>query len=144
MHDYLVPSTSRNPTNPCVPSPCGPNSQCKVAGTQAACSCIQNYKGRPPNCRPECTLNAECPSNLACKNEQCIDPCPGSCGTNALCSVVTHNSVCTCVVGYEGDPTTNCIPITSKTFFSFFYMNCSTKYVYIRIFFLYHFIQTFF
>lgn len=111
--------------NPCVPSPCGPNSQCRVIGSQAACSCMPNYMGRAPNCRPECTSNAECTSNLACKNERCIDPCPGSCGSNANCKVVLHNPVCTCIIGYEGDPFTQCslLPPPRKTIFLFSYFS---------------------
>lgn len=111
--------------NPCVPSPCGPNSQCRVIGSQAACSCMPNYMGRAPNCRPECTSNAECTSNLACKNERCIDPCPGSCGSNANCKVVLHNPVCTCIIGYVGDPFTQCslLPPPRKTIFLFSYFS---------------------
>lgn len=101
----------REPENPCIPTPCGPNSQCRVIGSQAACSCLPNYVGQSPNCRPECTISAECPSNLACIYEKCSDPCPGSCGVNARCSVINHNAVCTCVIGYEGDPTIQCSSI---------------------------------
>jgi hypothetical protein len=79
-----------------------------VIGSQGACSCLPNYIGHPPNCRPECTINAECPSNLACINEQCKDPCPGSCGINARCSVINHNGICTCFDGHDGDPTIRC------------------------------------
>lgn len=94
--------------NPCEPTPCGPNSQCRVIGTQPACSCLLNYIGRPPNCRPECTTNSECANNLACKNEKCINPCSGLCGFNAICTVVNHNAICTCLPGYIGDALTSC------------------------------------
>lgn len=94
--------------NPCVPSPCGPNSQCRVVGTTPACSCLPNYLGRSPNCRPECVINAECPGNLACQNERCADPCPGSCGIHATCMVVKHTPVCSCIPGYTGDPFAGC------------------------------------
>lgn len=94
--------------NPCNPSPCGPNSQCKVIGTHPACSCLPNYVGRAPNCRPECTLDAECPSNLACQNERCRDPCSGACGSLAQCTVVNHCAVCTCPQGYTGNPNSAC------------------------------------
>lgn len=96
--------------NPCVPSPCGANSQCRVIGTQAACSCLPNYVGRPPSCRPECVINEECPGNLACQNERCKDPCPGSCGSFATCIVIKHVPVCQCLGGYTGDPFTGCAP----------------------------------
>lgn len=94
--------------NPCVPSPCGPNSQCRDVGGSPSCSCLSNYKGYPPNCRPECTISAECPSNLACINEKCRDPCPGSCGSNAVCNVLNHIPICTCSEGFTGDPFSRC------------------------------------
>lgn len=94
--------------NPCVPSPCGLNSQCRVVGTQAACSCLPSYIGRAPNCRPECSINAECPGNLACINEKCKDPCPGSCGISTTCIVIKHSPNCQCQPGYTGDPFAGC------------------------------------
>lgn len=102
------------PTNPCIPSPCGPNSECRVHGDSPACSCSLNYIGTPPNCRPECTINPECPSHLACINQKCADPCPGSCGSNAQCSVINHTPICTCITGYTGDPFTGCLLIQGR------------------------------
>lgn len=94
--------------NPCAPSPCGPNSQCHEISGIPSCSCLPDYIGSPPNCRPECTINAECSSNKACIREKCIDPCPGSCGFNAVCNVLNHMPICTCSEGYTGDPFTSC------------------------------------
>jgi hypothetical protein len=96
--------------NPCVPSPCGPYSQCRDIGGSPSCSCLSNYFGSPPNCRPECVVNSDCPSNLACMRERCRDPCPGSCGAQAQCSVINHTPMCTCPSGYIGDPFTSCYP----------------------------------
>lgn len=104
----LATTTPSPPTDPCYPSPCGPHSQCRVVSNTAACSCLQNYIGRPPNCRPECVISAECSSNLACIKEKCFDPCPGSCGQYAHCRVINHNPVCTCLPGYTGDALTYC------------------------------------
>uniref|UniRef100_A0A8D8VM32 Neurogenic locus Notch protein n=1 Tax=Cacopsylla melanoneura TaxID=428564 RepID=A0A8D8VM32_9HEMI len=103
-----APSEPRPSGNPCLPSPCGPNSICRVIGNTPACSCVENYIGRPPNCRPECTINAECAGNLACINERCKDPCPGSCGAHASCAVVNHTPRCTCDPGFTGDPFSLC------------------------------------
>lgn len=61
------------PANPCTPSPCGFYSECHVVGTLPVCSCQPNRIGHPPNCRPECTSDTECPGNLACHNERCTD-----------------------------------------------------------------------
>lgn len=97
--------------DPCVPSPCGPFSQCRQVGDRASCTCLENYIGSPPNCRPECTIDAECPQNLACVNQRCsggvfyfsastvcvhvsnttltfADPCLNACGFNAFCKTV--------------------------------------------------------
>lgn len=94
--------------NPCVPSPCGPNSQCQVKGQLPSCSCLPNFIGSPPNCKPECISNGECPYHLACKNMKCKDPCPGTCGQNAQCNVISHTPQCICYPGYIGDPFTQC------------------------------------
>lgn len=93
---------------PCRPSPCGPNSQCREINGQAVCSCVPGYRGSPPTCHPECTVNSDCPSNRACANQKCIDPCPGACGVNAECRVVNHNPVCTCIPRYTGNALVNC------------------------------------
>lgn len=119
LKTYVEPILHEPPTNPCLPSPCGPNSQCRAVGSTPACSCIENFIGRAPNCRPECTINAECSANLACINKRCRDPCPGSCGFSAICNVVNHSPVCTCQIGYTGDPFSGCIPVPSKDYYRF-------------------------
>lgn len=103
------------PTNPCQPSPCGPNSQCREVNSQAVCSCLPEYIGSPPGCRPECTVSSECSSNKACINQKCVDPCPGTCGINAKCETINHSPICSCQTRYTGDPFTRCYPIPSKT-----------------------------
>lgn len=102
--------------DPCVPSPCGSFSQCRNIGDSPACTCLENYMGQPPNCRPECTIHSECPSDRACINMKCVDPCPGSCGTNALCSVINHIPTCRCPEGYTGNTFVLCeiLPATRK------------------------------
>lgn len=103
------------PIDVCTPNPCGPNSQCKESDGISVCSCLVNYVGRPPNCRPECVINVECPGNLACIAEKCNDPCPGSCGFHATCSVVKHVPICICEHGYTGDPFSGCSSIPCKS-----------------------------
>jgi hypothetical protein len=46
---------------------------------------------------------------LACIREKCRDPCPGSCGSGALCSVINHTPICTCPDSYTGNPFEYCI-----------------------------------
>jgi hypothetical protein len=106
----VVPPQQDLYRDPCNPSPCGPFSQCRDINGSPSCSCLSNYMGSPPNCRPECSINSECPSNKACINEKCRDPCPGACGLNAVCSVINHTPVCTCSEYDTGDPFTNCHP----------------------------------
>lgn len=47
-------------------------------------------------------------SNKACIREKCVDPCPGSCGLAAICSIINHTPICTCPEGYIGDAFTSC------------------------------------
>lgn len=105
---HFLNSTANEPTNPCIPSPCGPNSQCREIDSHAVCSCSSNYIGMPPSCRPECITSSECPQDKACVREKCIDPCPGTCGSNARCQVLNHNPICSCAPGYTGDPFVQC------------------------------------
>lgn len=116
--------------DPCVPSPCGPHSMCRTIGSTYTCSCLPIYIGSPPNCRPECTINSDCPSNLACINQICQDPCSGSCGLNAKCNVINHTPICACYEGYEGDPFQKCrVKPPSKTT-SISYYNCFSPKIY--------------
>lgn len=92
-------------SDPCNPSPCGPNAICK----NGDCECLPEYIGNPYEaCRPECILNSECPRDKTCLRNKCKDPCPGTCGQNAICDVVNHIPVCSCLAGYIGDPFVSC------------------------------------
>lgn len=102
--------------DPCIPSPCGSNAVCKEFNSAGSCTCLPNYTGNPyEGCRPECVLNSDCPANLACINTKCRDPCPGSCGRNALCQVVNHLPVCNCYPRYTGDAFSYCTPVEIGT-----------------------------
>lgn len=113
-------------SNPCQPSPCGPNSQCREVNGQSVCSCLPNFIGNPPSCRPECTVSSECPLIKACIQQKCTDPCPGTCGLSAKCQTINHSPICSCINGYTGDPFTKCYPIPCKRtklcFFQKFYL----------------------
>lgn len=98
--------------SPCVPSPCGANAICKEQNGAGSCSCLPEYFGNPyEGCRPECIVNTDCLPTKACLNNKCIDPCPGTCGANAICQVVSHTPSCTCIPSYTGDPFRYCSPI---------------------------------
>lgn len=94
--------------NPCLLGICGPNSECHDLDGRAVCSCAFGMLGAPPNCRPECVIHQECPSNRACIAQQCQDPCIGSCGFNAKCITQNHQPICSCIEGFEGDPYASC------------------------------------
>jgi hypothetical protein len=115
---YILIFSAITPTyvNPCQPSPCGPNSQCKEVNNQAVCSCLPNYIGSPPGCRPECVVSSECSYDKACTNQKCVDPCPNTCGQNAKCRVNNHSPICYCMDGYTGDPFSRCYPQPRKPF----------------------------
>lgn len=106
-----IPVPEKTNPNPCIPTPCGPHSECKVINESPACSCLPSYLGTPPNCRPECSINSECPAHQACMNLKCVDPCPGSCGINTQCTVINHTPSCTCDNQYTGDPFQGCVRI---------------------------------
>jgi len=55
------------PSDPCIPSPCGAQADCRSTGNRAVCSCPPGYEGDPYT---GCTA----------------DPCSQSpCGDNAIC-----------------------------------------------------------
>lgn len=94
---------------PCTPSPCGLNSQCRELDNHAVCSCLPDMIGAPPNCRPECLVSSECPLDKSCINQKCRNPCENVCGLNSRCTVVNHNPICSCHLGFTGDPFVRCI-----------------------------------
>lgn len=96
-------------SNPCSPSPCGPFSVCRISANSAVCSCIDGFIGNAPRCRPECVTDNDCSNDKSCVNEKCVDPCPGFCGYNAVCTAIQHRPVCHCLEGYIGDSYTRCI-----------------------------------
>lgn len=107
-HNLLTKFPFSAEVRPCEPSPCGPNSVCRVKDGQAICSCQIGYFGTPPTCRPECLVSSECSPDKACISQKCQDPCPGTCGIAARCQVRNHNPICTCPINYIGDPFVKC------------------------------------
>lgn len=109
---------SSEASSPCSPSPCADNAQCTEQNGIARCTCIPPYIGNPytGGCKPECIINSDCASNMACLSQHCRNPCQGLCGTNTECSVVNHIPVCTCLPGYDGNPFTSCRqePVTGR------------------------------
>lgn len=111
------PPVSREEIDHCNPSPCGLNSKCVNLNNSSSCSCLPNYLGIPPYCRPECVENSECSDSRACINQKCRDPCIGACGYNAKCNVINHIPNCYCLPGTTGNPFVSCRvePTASKS-----------------------------
>lgn len=84
------------PTDPCTPTPCNANGQCRVLNGVATCI------------YPECVINQDCPRDKACYSQKCRDPCRDSCGVNALCNVINHKAVCYCPSNFIGSPEVQC------------------------------------
>lgn len=99
---------------PCQPSPCGPNSQCRNINGQPVCSCLVGFIGSPPSCRPECSVSSDCLPNEACSNMKCANPCQGACGVEAICQVINHNPICSCPLLHTGNPFIRCIAQPSE------------------------------
>lgn len=93
------------PSDPCHPSPCGPNSVCN----NGVCSCVAGYHGDAYlGCRPECVYNTDCPLNKGCLQNKCVNPCIGTCGLNANCEVMNHVPMCSCPKGMSGNAFIEC------------------------------------
>ncbi|XP_037049476.1 serine protease snake-like isoform X2 [Bradysia coprophila] len=104
--------------DPCVPSPCGENADCNELNGVARCTCVPSYIGDAytTGCRPpKCKSSDDCPSDLACINQHCNDPCSEFCGVGARCRVVEHNPICTCADNYTGDPFNQCVQKSEQT-----------------------------
>lgn len=102
-----------------MPSPCGPNAECRERNGAGACYCSPGYEGNAYDnvrgCRRECEINSDCTDKLACVRNKCVDPCIGVCGTLAICQAEKHIPVCTCPPGYTGDPFFGCTVLERKT-----------------------------
>lgn len=120
--------------DPCLQRPgiCAPNAECRVVQHRPVCVCAEGFTGNPQvQCFQGnpffshfqfaktktviflslvgCRSDSDCPSNEACVNRQCKDPCVfETCGTNALCRVNLHRPQCFCPERHEGDPYRAC------------------------------------
>lgn len=102
---FFQPAAPPIDKNPCLPSPCGPNAQCRESPNhQPICSCLSDMIGSPPNCRKECYSNSDCNQDKSCRNNKCVDPCISNpCAKEfSRCNVVNHNPICSCQNGYTG------------------------------------------
>ena len=69
-------------------------------------------------CAAECRSNSDCPRNKACdlRKEECVDPCLTTiCGTRAVCKVESHNPICQCERGLQGNPRVSCTEVGCRS-----------------------------
>lgn len=95
--------------------------------------CFNEYQGDPYiGCRPECILNTDCSRHNACIKNKCTNPCPGTCGQNAICDVYNHIPMCRCPEGMQGNAFVLCTPQQNGKFIKiikFFKFNILHKYL---------------
>lgn len=104
------------------PCNCGLGALCLVTNHIPQCSCPPGSTGNPLlSCKaailepqPDCTVDAECSSKLACFSGVCKNPCHVTkpCGKNAECLVVDslplRTMSCICLPGFIGDANIEC------------------------------------
>lgn len=78
------------------------------------CSCGKFSNDFAPLAKVGCESDSECPSQLACINAQCKNPCEEGrpCGINAECRVLdtlpVRTMLCECLPGYRGNAAVQC------------------------------------
>ena len=107
--------------DPCAVNPCGQGQLCSLIDSSplrtVVCQCpTDSFLDENSRCIQAvvtdenrvagCSTDEECPSNQACRNGVCENPC--DCGPNADCRIVQHKPVCTCREGFTGDPSVVC------------------------------------
>jgi hypothetical protein len=77
-----------------------------VSNHKAKCSCkyslVINQLGQLtcPDRQVECRVHNDCPSNQACNNLRCKNPCSAqNCGAGKECQVLDHTAFCICTDG---------------------------------------------
>lgn len=98
--------------------PCAEHAECRVHNHRAICICSPGFvKDHLDRCVPEeekCRSDYDCPSQQACINDECVNPCNATlpCGVNAECKVLdtlpVRTMICECKPGYRGNAAVQC------------------------------------
>ncbi|KAK2714568.1 hypothetical protein QYM36_008952 [Artemia franciscana] len=99
------PEIACDKVDPCLSNPCHPTATCVAKESDYDCVCPPSYIGDPfqTGCRANGTCpggSKDCPPDYVCRNGQCINPCIGFCGPNAICEMFNSEPVCTCDTGF--------------------------------------------
>lgn len=120
---------SQHCINPCTATtnpPCASNAICYVRNHVAGCRCPDHlpvgsplaYCEKKPvlAAEPECKHDPDCPSQLACIRNNCVNPCItlSPCASSATCSVLdtvpVRTMICTCPDGWVPNNEGECKP----------------------------------
>lgn len=101
------PSTHACRNQLCVPvcqgEQCGTNAECLAVDHRAICECVPGFRGNARiACTPlGCRTDGECPSDKACVNGKCENPCDTKaiCAYDEICKVYNHQPECACPPG---------------------------------------------
>jgi hypothetical protein len=104
------PLTGCEDIDECANNPCGLKARCLNEPGSYKCQCPKGTRGDPysTGCvgsgRTECNQDDDCPGQLACENNVCVNPCSAlPCGVNAICIPERHAAWCRCKSGYTED-----------------------------------------
>lgn len=63
-----------------------------------------------PKAPQPCESDSDCLESEACFMAVCQDPCEftNACAKTAKCQAKMHRPICTCPMGYEGNPAVKC------------------------------------
>lgn len=105
--------------NPCTElKPCTSSAKCNVLDSTPlrtlTCTCPDGWiSNKGGECKavvvpkpPGCESDDDCKTEEACINRICRNPC--NCGYNTQCFVKNHRPICSCKIGYDGNPHTVC------------------------------------
>lgn len=111
----------------CELDSCAETAVCQGKRHQPVCSCRPGTNGNPyvecsalrdPTIKePECRVDADCPSQLACFNQKCANPCAKSdvCTPEQTCTVFDslplRTVICKCPIDMVTDATGRCVII---------------------------------
>ncbi|VEN60882.1 unnamed protein product, partial [Callosobruchus maculatus] len=102
----------------CESAYCGNKAICHAYNHRAVCECPPGLVGDPQvNClQVGCRTDSECPSNRACINTKCENPCEAAnpCDAPAECKIYNHVVECICPPGTVSDGGRGCLRVEAK------------------------------